>query len=314
MNQSENIKPAEKKKKHTVRNVFLIVLAVLILAAGILAFAFRRYINILTVGVSKSEDQIHSMQLENDKKTQDILNELVVVTMRDLADEERQMLASGELTPEQALILIKGGTIEPAETTVTEVATTAPLEIVTTEAVDTTKAEVATEPEETVALTTRKPEAATTTAATTAATTTATTAATTTVVTTTAAPKPIENEAELRARIEEIIAEIYLLRAKYLNEIERVIAQAKLEYIALPREKHNLQGKMQFVTSVLVPRGNALEAECDAAIYKLLTELEGILNQLGESTAIIDEIKKVYAQQKDLKLTELTNEYSSKLK
>ncbi len=307
---SDEIKPAEKQKRHTVRNVILIILAVLILAGGILAFAFRRYINILASGVSKSEEQIHSMQAENDKKTQDILNELVVVTMRDLTEEERQMLASGELTPEQALILIKGGTLESVETTVTETVTTAPVEIVTTETVEVAVTVAVTAPEKPEEVTTQKP-AVTTTQTTTAQTTTAQTTSATTAQTT---AKPIENEAALRARIEEIIAEIYLLRAEYLNAIDKTIYEAKLEYMAMPKEKHTLQGKMQFVTNTLVPRGNALEAECDARINALLVELEGILNKLGESTAIIDEIKKVYSEQKDLKLTELTNEYSSKLK
>ena len=302
---SDEIKPAEKQKRHAVRNVILIILAVLILAGGIFAFAFRRYINILASGVSKSEEQIHSMQAENDKKTQDILNELVVVTMRDLTEEERQMLASGELTPEQALILIKGGTLESIETTVTETVTTAPVEIVTTEAIEVAVTVVVTAPEKLEEVTTQKP-AVTTAQTTTAQTTSATTAQTT--------AKPIENEAALRARIEEIIAEIYLLRAEYLNAIDKTIYEAKLEYMAMPKAKHTLQGKMQFVTNTLVPRGNALEAECDAKINALLVELEDILNKLGESTAIIDEIKKVYREQKDLKLTELTNEYSSKLK
>ncbi len=311
MSLNKEIKSADKRKSHTARNVVLILLAVLILAGGILAFAFRRYIGILTAGVSKSEDQIHSMQIENDKKTQDILNELVAVTMRDLTDEERLMLASGELTPEQALILIKGGTVEVAQTTATEIVTTVPEEIVTTEVVtvseQTDKTTTAEKPIVTTAVTT-----ATTTTTTTATTTAATTATTTTAAT--KAPEPLENEAKLRARIEEIIAAIYLLRAEYLNEIDKTIAEAKQEYIALPKEKHTLQGKMQFVTNTLVPRGNALEAECDAKINKLLDELKDILNQLGESTTIIDEIKKVYQEQKDLKLTELTNQYSSKLK
>lgn len=307
---SDEIKPAEKQKRHTVRNVVLIILAVLILAGGILAFAFRRYISILASGVSKSEEQIHSMQAENDKKTQDILNELVVVTMRDLTEQERQMLASGELTPEQALILIKGKALETVETTVTEAVTTAPVEFVTTEVVEVTVTEVVTAPEKSETVTTQKP--AVTTAQTTTAQTTAVQTTSETTAQTTA--KPIENEAALRARIEEIIAEIYLLRAEYLNAIDKTIYEAKLEYIALPKEKHTLQGKMQFVTNTLVPRGNALEAECDARINALLAELEDILNKLGENTAIIDEIKKVYSEQKDLKLTELTNEYSSKLK
>lgn len=304
MSFNKESKPADRRKAHTVRNVVLVLLAVLILTGGIFAFAFRRYIGILTAGVSKSEDQIHSLQAENDKKTQDILNELAAVTMRDLTQDEYQLYLNGVITREQLLALIKGGTLEDILTTVTETVTTAPEEIITTEAV--------TVPEETTDVTTTE-KPIVTTSATTAATTVAT-KATTVATTKTDVPKPLENEAQLRGRIEEIIAEIYLLRAEYLNTIDKTIAQAKQEYIALPREKHTLQGKMQFVTNTLVPRGNALEAECDAKINKLLDELKGILNELGESTAIIDEIKKVYQEQKDLKLTELTNQYSSKLK
>ncbi len=299
LNRNNEINLAEGRKKHTLRNVILISLAVLILALGIMAVAFRRYINIISAGISKSEEQIHSMQADNDKHAHEILNELVAVTMRDLTDEERQMLLNGEITPEEALILIKGGTLDVVVTTGQEPTDIAEPVVAQTSAVVTTVTEKIEAPveetvEKVVVTTAVKPQ------------------------TTTASTKPNEkdreNEKILRARIEEIIAEIYLLRANYLNAIDKTIEQARREYMALPKDRHTLQGKMQFVTTVLVPRGNALESECDAEIERLLLELKGVLSDLGESTALVDEIKKVYKEQKDLKLTELTNQYSSKLK
>ncbi len=294
-----NSESIEIKKKHTARNVLLVVLAALILLVGIAAFVFWRYIQIVSVGISYSEDEIHSMQAENDKKTNELLGELVSVTMRDLTDEERKLLASGELTPEQALALIMG---YPVETTAASVVTEEPDEIVVTSEL--------TEPIEETVTTAEKPDV-TEVIATTDDTTVTT--AETTVTTVQTEKKPPENADELRARIEEIIAEIYLLRATYLNEIDNVIAMAKQKYIDLPKEKHNLQGKMQLITSYLTPQGKALEAKCDASMDALLAELREILETLNESTVIIDEIKRVYKEQKDLKLAELTNQYTSKL-
>lgn len=293
------MEPTAKKKTHRVRNALLGILIFLLLAIGILAFVFKDYLRQLPSlykGLTYSSEGISSMQAENDKKTNELLGELAVETMRDLTEDERALLASGELSKSDAIALIQGfmtqtdiGEETTADTSVDEPVTTAETEVTTSTS---TTAETTT----------------------TAATTSATSAST--AVSGKAPAEPLINEEKqaLQNRVSEIIAEIYLLRATYLNKIDELIATSKAEYVALPKEQHNLQGKMRFIEKSLVPKGNALEAECDAEMQTLLTELKGILTQLGSDTGIISEIETAYKEQKELKMAELYNKYSSKLK
>ena len=197
------------------------------------------------------------------------------------------------------------------EPIVTVPATTAATTVTTAAATTTTTAAT------TVATTAATTAATTvaTTAATTAATTVATTAATTvttTVTASTTATTPAADQATLLTRQNEIIAEIYLLRATYLNEIDALIQGMKDEYAALPEEERGFKAKMKIAEKTM-PKGNALEDACDARMEELLAELTKILQQSGSSTAIIDEIEETYLEQKVLKKTELYNQYFPKL-
>ena len=298
MGQNSN---ANKKAWSTKRKVLITVLSVLaaiILIAGILAFVFRHYIWAAYVGLSSSEEQIHSMQVANDKKHHDAINQLSDVEFRDLSKEEMEKLASGELSPSDALVLIMGGTVTEATTAqATEPAQTDEV----TEPVETEEVTLALDPTQTEApkpVQTEKPKPVQTEKPKPVA---------------TKAPEPIEDKPsenlQLQSRVDEIIAEIYLLRATYLIKIEEVISAAKKEYVALPKEQHNLQGKAKFISNVMIPRGNALEKECDAEMELLLGELKNVLVQMGSDTSIIQQIREIYQKQKDLKLAELTAQY-----
>ena len=328
-----------KKKKHLVRNILLSILLVLVLIIGCVLIIFGDEIRILYKAMNTTPEAIESQRIENDKKTQDLLEEIAVATMRDLTDEERKLLASGDLSPEDALALIKGETAsttaDVADSTENDPAlATDPLTTAdTVSAFETTSVPDSktdtNEPQSTTKATTKitvtekngKPISSGNTPS--PSVSVAIKPQTTTSSKTPAAKpqttkKPSSNgtpeqDTAKRNRIDEIIAEIYLLRATYLNKIDQLIKDAKATYIALPKNQHNLQGKMRVVERYLIPKGNALEAECDAKMRTLLAELKGLLNDLGMSTEIINEIQKTYNEQKEIKKTELYNQYSSKL-
>ena len=320
------------RKKRFGRKIGLSILLIALLLIGCAAYIFRAEIGLVYFAVTTPKEAVQSKQVENDKKTQELLEQIEVQTMRDLTEEERKLLASGELSAADALALIRGETLPAAvETTCPAAVTTAvPLSESSTavpatelptpettavvtlpEPTATTAATTATTAATTVATTAATTAATTvaTTAATTAATTVATTAATTaaTTVATTAATTKNDPTA-LQTRQSEIIAEIYLLRATYLNEIDALIQGMKDEYAALPEEERGFVAKMKIVEKTM-PKGNALEDACDAQMAELLEELEEILTQAGASTEIIEEIEKTYLEQKALKKTELYNQY-----
>ena len=287
------MKQKETKKNARKRNILLVLVSlfvVLALAAGFVVYRNYSAIAGFLRGMQASSEDLQSQKEQNDQKQQELLNDLVpAVTVRDLTDEERAMLESGLLSEEEALALIRGETLAPtpstetpAETTAVPVETTVPTSPVT-EAVET-------EP--------------VTTAQTTAQTTAETTAASSDTVS--------AGVAAALARQEEIIAEIYLLRAIYLTEIDKLIQGAKQEYLALPKEERSLAAKMKIVEK-LIPKGNKLEDECDAKMEALLSELTSVLQAQGLPTDVVAQIRATYKEQKEIKLAELYQAYGGKL-
>ena len=300
----------QNKPPHRGRNVFLSILLILLLALGALAFTFREELRLLYFAWTTPTDAVESGQADNDKRTQELLEQLAAETMRDLTEEERQLLASGLLSPEEAMALIRGET-KP----VTTVEITVPIE--TTASAETTLPSETQKPAETIGEppVTEAPVPVTSAAQPPIETTVVTTVEkpiVTAAVTVTTTKAPADDQTALLDRQNEIIAKIYLLRATYLNEIDALIRETKEAYANLPPEQHNLAGKMLAVEQ-MSPKGNALEDKCDAEMDALLTELEGVLKQLGASTAILAEIKDTYAEQKMLKKAELYNEYLPKM-
>lgn len=286
-------------KKHGCGRLLLAIICILLAALCIAAYIFKEEIYIVYSAFTSSEEALESEKAENDRKTQEILDKATDITMRDLTDEERKMLADGLLTYEDAMKLIMGETLASVTTAPVPEATDVPEE---------TTAQTTTAPAVSAAVT-EVTDVVTKPAETTAITTTVTT---TTVTTSSGIETDPEKIAALKNRQNEIIAEIYLLRATYLNKIDELIKNSKAEYIALPKEKHNMSGKLEMVEKVIIPKGYALEDECDLKMDALLDELEGILKSLGSDNSLIKQIQDAYTEQKRLKKTELINTYMPK--
>lgn len=278
----------KSRKKHPVRNTLLAILAFIIIAVAVFIIANWKNVVRIYKGISYSADEISSMQKENDKKTNELLNELAVETMRDLTDEERALLASGELSEADALALIQG-LLPPLYFEETESQTQTESEPKDEEPVEITTDTEKTEPAEIV-----------------------TTAALTAEATEPLPEETADKTAELQNRISEIIAEIYLLRANYLNKIDILIEESKQTYLALPKSQRGTSAKLRIIENTVKPKGELLEKECDESMNVLLNELKDVLKQLNLGTEIISEIEKTYKEQKDLKMAELYNKYAPK--
>lgn len=77
--------------------IFLIVIAVFLVAAGALAVYFRQYIDILVTGVSNSREQIILKQEKNNEKLVDEVNNYLDEKLREPTEEEKSRIESGEL-------------------------------------------------------------------------------------------------------------------------------------------------------------------------------------------------------------------------
>lgn len=282
-------KAAKPKKRRTGQIVFLCILLLLLAVLGGVVWRYRAGLAILIDNFGKSSEQVSAEREDYEKKTQALLDKLSGggITLAALSEADRARLKNGEITPAEAVAIIMG----LAGSTAAE-STAAPTEPPAPDAT--------TVPAETTA-----PDATTVPAATTAPVTPvgpATSDATTEVTVTAPATSTARS-------VEDVISEIYLLRAEFLNKIDLMIADGTAEVEATPKEKRTLTFKIELMNRYM-DRGNALEKECDARMELLLSELETALRQSGGDLSLIDEVRALYAQEKKLYKAELYQKYT----
>lgn len=288
-------KAAKPKKRRTGLIVFLCILLLLLAVLGGVLWRYRAGLAILIDNFGKSSEQVSAEREDYEKKTQELLDKLSGggITLAALSEEDRARLKNGEITPAEAVAIIMGLAGSTAEEStaaptapIAPDATTAPAEMTTP--VETTVSDKMTQPAATTApVTPAGPATSDTTAATTA-------------------PAPATSAARA---VEDVISEIYLLRAEFLNKIDLMIADGTAEVEATPKEKRTLTFKIELMNRYM-DRGNALEKECDARMEQLLAELEAALRQSGGDLSLIDEVRALYAQEKKLYKAELYQKYT----
>lgn len=104
-------------------------------------------------------------------------------------------------------------------------------------------------------------------------------------------------EEEQRQRIAQLIAEVYLLRDIYKAKLEGVKNDALADWRDLP-EVQRTDNKRNELLSACVDRATVLEADCDSRMDAILSELRGLLSELGENNDLAEEIKAAYAEEK----------------
>ena len=288
-------KAAKPKKRRTGQIVFLCILLLLLAVLGGVVWRYRAGLAILIDNFGKSSEQVSAEREDYEKKTQALLDKLSGggITLAALSEADRARLKNGEITPAEAVAIIMGLAGSTAAES-TAAPTEPPSPSVTTVPAETTAPAGTTVPAETTA------PAATTAPVTPVgpATSDATTEVTVTAPATSAARS-----------VEDVISEIYLLRAEFLNEIDLMIADGTAEVEATPKEKRTLTFKIELMNRYM-DRGNALEKECDARMELLLSELETALRQSGGDLSLIDEVRALYAQEKKLYKAELYQKYT----
>lgn len=96
------------KKRKTARTVLLIVLAVLLLAVGLLAWRFRKEIQALTISRQYSTAELEDRLADNDQTIRDAVEASSDVTVRAPTEEEREALRDGSLSQEELIGRLTG--------------------------------------------------------------------------------------------------------------------------------------------------------------------------------------------------------------
>ncbi len=288
MNPEETAKP---KKRHTGLAVFLCIVLLLLAVLGGVAWRYRAGIAVLLDNIGKTPEQASAERADYERRTQELLDKLSGggITLSALSEADRERLKNGEITPAEAVAIIMG-----------LAASTAPVTADTTTPPGGSEPAVTTVPAGPAAPdTTDAPATIGTSAATSPAVPTGTTAPAAT-----AAPAA----STVSPAVQQIIADIYLLRAEYINKLDLLIAEGLKEVNAIPKEKRTLAVKLELMNRYLA-RGEAMEAECDARLDALLAKMTEQLRADGSDTSLADEARALYAQEKKLYRDELYRKY-----
>lgn len=105
-----------------------------------------------------------------------------------------------------------------------------------------------------------------------------------------------------------LIAKIYILKQSYDSKLDSLVNQTRVEYWAIPKEQRKNISKQQFIATK-AGQALAMEAECDAEVDKVLSELTSVLKAYGKDLSLIDSIRKAYANEKQLKKSYYITKY-----
>lgn len=286
VNPEETAKP--KKKRHVGLAVFLCIVLLLLAVLGGIAWRYRAGIAVLIDNVGKTPEQASAEQADYERRTQELLDKLSGggVTLSTLSEADRARLKNGEITPAEAVAIIMG-----------LAATTAPVTADTTLPPDGSDPAVTTVPVGPVVPDT--PATSGTSGATAPAAFTGTTAP---AVTTAPAASTVS------PAVQQIIADIYLLRAEFINKLDALIEEGTAEVNAIPKEKRTASVKLEFMNRYL-DRGEALEAECDARLEALLSDMTAQLKADGGDLSLVEDARALYIQEKKIRKAELYRKY-----
>ena len=118
-----------------------------------------------------------------------------------------------------------------------------------------------------------------------------------------------EQKREYDEKIASLVAKMYALKAQYTGKVEGVVSSMKAEYAALPKEQRTASAKSSIASSYLGTI-SSLEAQCDAQVNAVVSELREVLEKSGSDTSLADSILTAYANEKENTKAYYINKYS----
>lgn len=111
---------------------------------------------------------------------------------------------------------------------------------------------------------------------------------------------PAVQVADYQKKLAAMIAEVYVLREEFLIKLDNLMAEAKAEYIALPKAERT-GTKLTSLASKYYAKAHSLELECDARMKEIIGRMETLLKEHNGDLAIAQSVYDVYLNEKSLK-------------
>ena len=105
-------------------------------------------------------------------------------------------------------------------------------------------------------------------------------------------------------RLQNLIAQIYLLRSSFTGQINGLVAQAKQEYI------NQTKKDLPAIAAKYIGIASGLESSCDGQIESLLSQIKTELEKAGADTSMVNDIRSAYYNEKSITKAALLAKYS----
>ncbi len=109
-------------------------------------------------------------------------------------------------------------------------------------------------------------------------------------------------------RVSELIAQLYVLKSSFISKLDGLAAQATAEYKNTPKEERTSSWAGTKI-SKYTGLATGLEAECDAKVEAIISELKTELKKSGGDMSIINTIRSTYDSEKQIKKAYYLNKY-----
>ncbi len=267
------------KKKHTVRTIGISVLIVIL--AGAAALGLWQADNIKAVINAKkyTTQQRAEMKKQNDDAIQKIIDSVPeAVDLKPLDSEEEKALQSGQLSEDEALQIIMGASVNDAVSGKSSDDSGSKQESTQSE----NKNQTTDKTENTDRNNTENTQSS-------------------------SAQNGADSgsaQSQDSAQLKKLFARVYLLRSNFTGRLNSLIAQAKAE-ISSPEA----EGNALSIANKYYGMGTALEGECDAQMYSLLSQINDELVRTGGDTSVVSQIKTAYQNEKSLTKSALMDKY-----
>lgn len=235
-----------------------------------------------------TQEELENLKVENDKRTEEVLKEAGIENVRPLTDEEEKELVSGNISEQDAVDLVLG------KKTINEIKNEKDASSSLqnrSEQSDSQQPGGAKTPDAKDSIE-DNPK-----------TDDVTTDNKTDIKTNDDTNK--ETDEKLEAANEEIsnlIGKIYVLKSQYTAELSNLENWVISSRRALSKEEkaEKLSPAEQEIGRQMYAKAAKLESDCDTQIKSILSELKTLLEQTGQDTSIVSQIRKAYDNEKQI--------------
>lgn len=267
--------------KKALKIIGIILLVIVIIVAALAVWQWK-YVSAVIDGLRLDEEAFGQRKVQHAQEAIDDINSKVSVELREMTEEEKQLIASGELSQAEVMARIFAEAMGTELPSIDEInGNTA-----TGDSIENLESG---EKDPSGQVGSGENEADATGAS-----------------TGNSAPALTTSDQYVAAAV----SKLYALQAQYTGSIDGAISSARSVY---NEQKAATGSEMKARTSAinqLTGSVNSLEASCDAQVEAVLSELTNQLNSIGADTSVVSTIRGTYEKEKDDRRTAYIQKFS----